>query len=210
MMVERRRFTRITPKGTTRLHIANTTRRARLVDLGQGGMLVALKSPLAAELLARDLEIEMRFDDPLAEWVWTRGSITRIEGDSAAIALVDAPVVLTGLIALMAAAATVRTVVVIDRDRRRRARIASELGMLGCTVVETATPLEMIVRLGEASFEPDLVVIADSTTVGPELWAFVAKYHPHAAIVSSNPGDDGNERAAAARWLTSVVSPLSS
>jgi hypothetical protein len=87
---------------------------------------------------------------------------------------------------------------------------------VGCSVIEAATSLEAIVHLGEASFEPDVIAVADSIPAASanEMRDFIARDHPHVKLVSITdvidpgisifqltPEDLGGNLAAAIRRL---------
>jgi hypothetical protein len=57
---------------------------------------------------------------------------------------------------------------------------------VGCNVIEAATSLEAIVRLGESSFEPDVIAVADSipAATANEMREFVRRNHPQVKLVS--------------------------
>ncbi len=62
----------------------------------------------------------------------------------------------------------------------------------------------MIVRLGESSFEPDVIAIADShpATAADEMRSFVERYHPNAKLVTI--GDSVLQPDGIAHWLSSA------
>jgi hypothetical protein len=57
---------------------------------------------------------------------------------------------------------------------------------VGCSLIEAATSLEAIVRLGESSFEPDVIAVADSIPMATadQMREFVGRNHPHVKLVS--------------------------
>jgi hypothetical protein len=74
----------------------------------------------------------------------------------------------------------------------------------GCGVIEAATPLEAIVRLGESSFEPDVIAIADShpAAAADEMRDFVERNHPNAKLVTI--GDALLQPDGIVHWLSSA------
>ena len=74
----------------------------------------------------------------------------------------------------------------------------------GCTVSETSTPLEAIVRLGELDFEPDLIAIADSMpgAIADDLRRFVIRDHPRVKLVTI--GAELLHDATNGHWLSSA------
>jgi hypothetical protein len=70
-------------------------------------------------------------------------------------------------------------------------------------VIDVSTPLEAIVRLGEAPFEPDLIAIADSLPgqISDDLREFVEREHPRAKLVTI--GDEVDDPTGLVHWLSS-------
>jgi hypothetical protein len=171
-------------------------------------MLVATKITAPERLLARPVEIEIRLDGMGAQWLRASGRIVRIAAEGIAVAFDGLPAVLLRLIDEMLTASRARlrviSVVLIDVDPQRRAAIATGFRTAGCFVVETSTPLEALVRLGESSFEPDLIAIADSipSTVAGELRTFVEREHSRVKLVTI--GDDAIEPGGVEHWLSSA------
>jgi hypothetical protein len=191
---DRRRHARIAPKGTVTIHALGNAHYARLANIGVGGMYVATDVSLPDRLLGRVVAVELRFDGALAAWQRVTGRITRIDAGGAAFAfgVPTAPALLHMLDALTTAShasARVISVVLIDSDTARRGAIAAGFRAAGCQVVEVATQLEAIVRLGESHFEPDVIAVASTqpVTVADEMCAFVEHYHPSSMLVSIGP-----------------------
>ncbi len=205
---ERRRYTRIAPKGTVILQAAGHSQRGRIANLSEGGMLVATNVTAPDRMLARTVEIEIRLDGMHAQWLHASGRIVRISTDGVAVTFDTLPTALLRVIDEMSTASRARlrviSVILIDADPQRRAAMADGFRSTGCFVVETSTPLEALVRLGESSFEPDLIAVADSipSTVASELRTFVEREHPRAKLVTI--GDDVVEPAGIGHWLSSV------
>src|SRR5689334_17825224 len=65
---DRRRYTRIAPKGTVTIHAIGNAHYARLANIGVGGMYVATDVSLPDRLLGRVVGLELRFDGALAAW----------------------------------------------------------------------------------------------------------------------------------------------
>lgn len=206
--IERRRHIRIAPKGSVLLRAGEHVQRGRITNLSQGGLLVKTSVTAPSRLLDRAVEMEIRLDGQLAQWLQASGKITRIAATGIAIAFDTAPVPLVRLIDEMSEVSRTRlrvlSIVLIDADPHRRPVIAEGFRAAGCTVLEISTPLEAIVRLGESSFEPDLIAIADSvpSTVVSELRRFVECDHPRVKLVTI--GDDLVEPAGIAHWLSSA------
>src|SRR5690348_11622344 len=164
---DRRHHARILPKGTVTVHALGNAHHGRLANISAGGMYVATEMSLPARLLGRVVDLELRFDGALAAWQRARGRVCRIHADGAAIVF-DAPTAPTllrmidELTTASHASARVTSVVLIDAVAERRAALATGFRATGCDVVEAATSLEAIVRLGESHFEPDIIAVAES------------------------------------------------
>jgi CheY-like chemotaxis protein len=103
------------------------------------------------------------------------------------------------------ASARVISVVLIDADTARRATIAAGFCAAGYQVVEVATQLEAIVRLGESHFEPDIIAVANTqpVTAADELCAFVEHYHPSSMLVTI--GQELLDPAGFDNWLSDTT-----
>jgi len=78
------------------------------------------------------------------------------------------------------------SVILIDEHTDRRAVIAEAFREVGCDVIEAATSLEAVVRLGECAFEPDLIAVGDSIpdAAAAEMREFIGRNHPHVKLVA--------------------------
>jgi hypothetical protein len=205
---DRRQHTRIAPKGTVSLTSGDHTMRGRIANLSPGGMLVSTAVTAPSKLLARAVEMELRLDGHGAEWMQASGRILRIASDAIAIRFDGVSPLLTSVIEEMSTAsrAHLRTLsaILIDADPPRRSAMAEGFRAAGCRVVETSTPLEAVVRLGESSFEPDLIVIADSAPgdLAEDLRRFVERNHPRAKLVTI--GDGLVEPVGSTYWLSAT------
>jgi hypothetical protein len=188
-MNERRKHTRIELKGTAIVLAPEHAVRARLVNLSEGGFLATTLVTPPARLLGRSVDIELRLDDPLSQWNRLQGTIMRIGNGSIALAL-DATPALVRLVDGMTAASRARerviSIILIDEDDTRRQLLAEGFRTVGCSLIEAATSLEAIVRLGESSFEPDVIAVADSipAATANEMREFVGRNHPRVKLVS--------------------------
>ena len=204
---ERRKHVRIAPKGTVILETSGHSQRGRIANLSEGGMLVATQVTPPGPLLGRNVSFDLRLDGQLADWLRGSGRIIRITGAGTAISFHSLPPTLIRMIDDMSrnSRASLRTlsVMLIDADNERRILMALAFRDAGCRVIEGATSLEAIVRLGESAFEPDLIAIGDSVqpAVAAELRQFVEREHPDAKLVTI--GDDVVEPAGIAHWLSS-------
>jgi len=201
---ERRRHIRIAPKGTVVLNALGTAHRARISNLGEGGIYLLTTTTLPERYLARIADIEIRLDGQEQQWLRATGRVLRIDPEGVAIVFDAIPAMLRRLIDEMATASRARSrvisVVLVDANVPRRTSIADGFRTAGCIVLEATTPLEAIVRLGESHFEPDAIAIADSTSA-EELRDFVAHAHPLAQLVTI--GDESINPNRVVDWLSS-------
>jgi hypothetical protein len=207
---DRRRHVRIEPKGTVTIHSLGNAHRGRVVNIGVGGVYIASDIRLPDRLLGRVVDLELRFDGALAAWQRLTGQISRISASGAAIVFTPptAPallLVLDSLTTASHASARVMSVVLIDAQAKRRAAIATGFRSAGCEVLEVATHLEAIVRLGESHFEPDIIAIANTQPVSAadEMRAFVEHYHPSSMLVTIGP--ELLDPAGLANWLSEAT-----
>ena len=72
-----------------------------------------------------------------------------------------------------------------------------------CEVVEVATQLDAIVRLGGSHFEPDIIAVANSQPAAPadEMRTFIRRDHPGSLLVTIGP--ELLDPAGLANWLSS-------
>ena len=205
---ERRRHARICPKGTSLLRVDSYALHGRIANLGEGGMLVITDVDAPERLLGRLADVEVRLDGGFAQWLQATGRIVRIAGGGVAIAFDTLSGELRGMIDELTTASRARirvlSVVLIDADAQRRSAMTAGFRATGCAVIEAATPLEAIVRLGESSFEPDVIAIADShpAAAADEMRAFVERNHPNAKLVTI--GDALLQPDGIAHWLSSA------
>ena len=204
---ERRSHPRICPKGTSLLRVDDHALRGRIANLGEGGMLVIPDVDAPERLLGRLADAEVRLDGGSAQWLQATGRIARIADGGVAIAFDTLSGELRAMIDELTTASRARirvlSVVLIDADAERRSAMTAGFRATGCGVIEAATPLEAIVRLGESSFEPDVIAIADSepSAAADEMRGFVGRYHPGAKLVTI--GDSALQPDGIAHWLSS-------
>lgn len=210
-VLERRRHARVVAKGAVHLRADDYAQRGRIADLGEGGVFVLTSACVPARLVRRAVELEIRIDSGHAEWEHAMGEIVRIRAHGIAIAFDAPPPALRRMIDQLAtaarASARVMSVVLIDAEGDRRSAMAAGFRAAGCSVIEAATPLEAIVSLGETTFEPDVIAVADSqTSEAAEMRAFVEREHPGAKLVTI--GDELFAPDGIAHWLSSSTSYL--
>lgn len=204
---ERRRHARICPKGTSLLRVGSDALHGRIANLGEGGMLVITDVDVPERLLGHLADVEVRLDGGYAQWLQATGQVVRIAIRGIAIAFDTLSDELRGMIDELCTASRARSrvlqVVLIDADARRRSAMTAGFRATGCGVIAAATPLEAIVRLGESSFEPDVIAIADShpTAAADQMRGFVERYHPKAKLVAI--GDALLQPDGIAHWLSS-------
>ncbi len=207
---ERRRHARIIAKGAVTLHTAGPALHGRIANVGLGGMFVQTV-PRVLGLLRRPVDLEMRLDVGHAEWLPATGEIVRIDEHGVAIAFDTPPAALLRMLDQLGtaarASARVLSVILIDAGDARRSAMAAGFRAAGCNVIEAATPLEAIVRLGETMFEPDVIAVAESqTSAAAEMRAFIEREHPATKLVTI--GDELFAPDGIAHWLSSTASYL--
>lgn len=181
------------------------THQGRLVDLGHRGLRVALRGAADEALAGAMVEIQLRLDQRDARWLLLSGRVVSVAGPLVAIEIDAAPAdfdaAVDGALTASLQHDRVLSVLLVDADVERRGRIAAGFGKLGA-VLAVGTPLEAIHRLGASSFEPDVIVIADSLPAGTadELRAFVAREHPHATLI--RVGESVQGPSADTIWLS--------
>lgn len=208
MPPERRRTTRFSPKGTARFRGDHTLQPGRITNLSRGGLQVATTRLASQDLLGRVVELELRLDGIHDEWLPIAGRVCRIDAAAVALEIVTAPATFGQLVddRVMASHCHVQilSVVLVDATESRRAAVAEAFRVVGCAVVDASSALEAIVRLGEARFEPDLIVIADSvpSATADDLRRFVEREHPAARLVTV--GDELVKPTGILQWLSSA------
>lgn len=207
-ILERRKCARIVLKGTAILLGGELAQRGRVANIGEGGMLLTTAVSAPARMLGRQVDMEVRLDGQNAQWIRVSGRIVRIGAERLAVTFDSLPAMMLRMIDEMTAESRNRrrvlSVVLVDDDLPRRALIAEGFRAVGCGTVEASTPLEAIVRLGESSFEPDLIAVANSTPAehSETLRDFVDREHPHVKLVTIS--NDALEPAGIAHWLSSM------
>jgi hypothetical protein len=205
---ERRRHARMCPKGTSLLRVDGYALHGRIANLGEGGMLVIPDVDAPERLLGRLADVEVRLDGGFARWLQATGRIARISDGGVAVAFDTLSSELRGALDELTTASRARnrvlSVVLIDAETERRSAMTAGFRATGCGVIDVATPLEAIVRLGESSFEPDVIAIADSypAAAADEMRGFVERNHPNAKLVTI--GDALLQPDGIAHWLSSA------
>lgn len=201
-----RQHLRSTPKGTVVVHGLGDARHGRIAELDAHGLTIL--ADVRSESLGCPVDVEIRLDAGGAEWLHARGRIAHVDDDGFAVTF-DTPSpellqMIDNITMASRASARVLSVILIDADAPRRSAMAAGFRATGCAVVEAATPLEAIVRLGESSFEPDVIAVADSqpAKAAADMRAFVEREHPHAKLVTI--GDELLAPDGIANWLSSA------
>lgn len=206
--LERRRHARILLKGTAIVLVAEHAVRCRIANLSEGGFLGSTLVTAPARLLGRTADIELRLDDPEAKWMRVEARIARITAEHIALTFSQPRPALIRLVESMITASRVRhrrlVVVLIDTTADARHRMAEAFREVGCEVIEAASALEAVVRLGELAFEPDLIAVGESVPAAAalELRDFVRRDHASVKLVSLT---DSEQVIDAAEWLLSTV-----
>lgn len=182
--------------------------RGRVADLSLGGLSATTVTTVPERLLASAVEIELRFDGSERAWCELGGRLLRSGATSLAVAFDRVPAGFAQTLEEMHDALhgrrRVLSIVLVDAEDARRTTLADGFRRACCNVIDTATPLEAIVRLGESHFEPDVIAIADSSpaAISDELRRFVGREHPRARILTighETIGPDG-----LVPWLSSA------
>lgn len=182
--------------------------RGRIADLSVGGLSATTRVTAPERLLGARVEIDLRLDGRDHGWLELRGRMQRIGANSLAVSFDNVPPDLVRTIEELRTSSydrrRVLSIVLVDADPERRAALASGFRASHCAVIDAATPLEAIVRLGESHFEPDVIAIADSSpaAVADELRRFVDSEHPHARVLTI--GHELVGPGGTARWLSSA------
>ncbi|HEY0255771.1 MAG TPA: hypothetical protein VGC41_29790 [Kofleriaceae bacterium] len=206
---ERRHHTRVIAKGAVTFRVKHHELRGRVANLGEGGVWVLTGDPVSSEHLHAEVELEIRLDGVHDEWLRGFGAIVRIGALGVAISFATPSANLLHMIARMSSAARasarVMSVVLIDSGVERRSAMAAGFRAAGCNVIEAGTQLEAIVRLGEISFEPDVIAVADSqSSSADEMRTFIQREHPSVKLVTI--GDELFAPDGIAHWLSSTAS----
>ena len=197
---------RIAAKGTLIFRAGRHEQSCRLANLSESGAYVLTNVTAPDRMLGRNVALQLRLDAASAEWLRATGRIIREDPDGVAIAfdLLAAPLlrIIDALTTASIARARVLVVVLIDAEPQRRDAMATGFRAAGCSVIAAASPLEAIVRLGESSFEPDVIAVADSQSDDAEqMRAFVEREHPGATLIRI--GDELLRPEGLANWLSS-------
>lgn len=208
---ERRRHSRIVLKGTAIVLVGEHAVRCRIGNLSEGGFLGSTLITAPARLLGRTADIELRLDDPEARWIRLEARIVRITAERIAVAFSQPRPALIRLVEAMTTASRVRhrrlVVFLIDPSSEQRQRMATAFAEVGCEVIEAASSLEAVVRLGELAFEPDLIAVGESVPAAAalELRDFVRRDHAGVKLVSLT---DSEQLLDATDWLLSTAPGL--
>lgn len=206
--VERRSDVRITPKGAVIVRADTYIIRGRVENLSGHGLLARTRITAPERLLGAKAVVALRLDGGGASWLELSGKVLRIGSGSLAIGLEIVPAGFTAIIdeAVSRSHGHDRAVavVLVDPVLARRRAMADGFRAAGCVVVEASTPLEAIVRLGGAHFEPDLIAVAESipASISDELRGFVDAEHPQAMLVSI--GDTAGAPTQVGHWLSAA------
>jgi CheY-like chemotaxis protein len=207
-IVERRKFARVTLKGSVVVYSGEHIQHGRVFNLSEGGLFATTAVTAPLRMLRRNLDLSLRLDAAASEWISAKGQIVRIAAERFAIAFDTAPIALARLVQGMLQDANSRdrvlSVILVDDQTGRRDLIAEAFRSVGCTVIATTTPLEAIVRLGECKFEPDVIAVADSLAAedATHMRQFVELNHRSSKLVSIT--DDLTAPDGMLHWLSSA------
>jgi hypothetical protein len=185
---ERRRCFRVAARGSVVVHGA-VVARGRVIDLSAEGVRIGLPATAG---FARDalVAVDLHLDGAAATWLPLHGWVVRVDdGRELAVRFDVVPTdfedVVQDEILADVESERVAHVLLVDPDPARRKPIADELRRNGCDVVELATPLDVIGRLGESRTHAWLVAIADSMPerVAEELREYLAGTRSRAELI---------------------------
>ncbi|HEY5928543.1 MAG TPA: PilZ domain-containing protein [Kofleriaceae bacterium] len=205
---DRRKFVRISPKGTTVVNADSYIIRGRITNLSRGGVCMHTRNTAPERLLGSKVTVELRLDGQNASWQHLQARVLRIGANSLSLQLDDVPASFAAVIDATVSASHNKdrrlSIVLVDATVERRQAMAEAFRSAGCTVVDVVTPLEAIVRLGELHFEPDVIAIADSLpeAISADLRRFVDDAHPGTKLVTI--GDTINAPDGLMHWLSSA------
>jgi hypothetical protein len=209
---ERRSSIRISPKGSVILSVGPHQHHARISNISRHGMLALTAMPIASDAADRPIDVQLRLDNASAEWLRLRGRVTRVDDCAVAISFTTVPDEFANLMIDSSRAShghrRVLSLVLVDATASRRLAMAEAFRSAGCAVIDVATSLEAIVRLGEARFEPDVIAIADSlpAATADEMRQFVEAGHPNAKLVTI--GDATTDPGGLPHWLSAMPDDL--
>jgi hypothetical protein len=188
---EHRRAMRVRSKGAIRVHHHDTLIRGRVVDLAVGGVRVRAEGtipPCAGE----PVTVELTLDPCPALAFSLLGHVLRptVETRTFVVQFAEVPPEFEDCVNEELLASVDHELrpymILVDAARSRRERIAGAFRDAGCHVTDVSTPLEAIVHLGRARFEPVVIAIADTLpeSVAEELREFLCDDHPEAHMVA--------------------------
>ena len=187
---ERRADIRSTPKGAVIVNADTYIIRGRVANLSRHGLLARTLITAPDRLLGATVQLALRLDGDDASWLPLGARVLRIGSRSLALQLDVVPSSFAQIIDQVMTRSRGNdqavTVLVVDGVVGRRGAMAEGFRAAGCVVIKASTPLEAIVRLGGAHFEPDLIAIADSVPalIADDLRHFIAAEHPRAMLVT--------------------------
>jgi CheY-like chemotaxis protein len=190
---ERRRWFRVSARGSVVLHAASVA-RGRVIDLSSGGMRVGL---MGTNGFRSDdaVDLDVHLDGVAATWVPLHGTVVRVDhGREIAVRFDAVPAdfedAVEDEILADVESERVAQVLLVDPDATRRRPLAEALRRNGCHVVELATPLEVIQRIGESHTHAWLIAIAETfpETVAEELRSYLAGTKTRAELIVVGAG----------------------
>jgi len=178
----RRRHYRAKVSGRAVVHARDGAVRCEIDNLSLGGVLLRPVSEAAHLAEGITVAVELQVDG--AGWVVQNGQVTRCAERGVVVAFGDVSPELEDLIEdeVLAAVEAERSprVVIVDRSRTRRRRVAAALHEVGCCPLEASTPLEAIELIEQSRTHVAAAAVAGELTQtgGDELVHFLAESHP--------------------------------
>jgi len=199
----RRRHYRAKVSGRAVIHGRDGAVRCEIDNLSLGGVMLRPVEEADTDLPEGcAVAVELQVDG--ASWLVQQGSVKRRAERGVVIAFGEVSPELEDLIEdeVLAAVEAERSprVVVVDRSRVRRRRVARALHEVGCCPLEASTPLEAIELIEQSRTHVAAAAVAEALTQtgGQELVHFLAETHPGLKIALITDGsqcdaDDSGE-----------------
>jgi len=196
----RRRHYRAKVSGRAVIHVRDGAVRCEIDNLSLGGVMLRPVDEAGTDLAeGSTVAVELQVDG--ASWLVQQGSVQRRASNPqrVVIAFGEVSPELEDLIEdeVLAAVEAERAprVVVVDRSRVRRRRVARALHQVGCCPLEASTPLEAIELIEQSRTHVAAAAVAEALTqtAGQELVHFLAETHPGLKIALITDGNSGTD-----------------
>jgi CheY-like chemotaxis protein len=160
----------------------------RLISVSKGAIEATTELGFVErDVLGTTIDFEVRLDGADGVWLSGRGLVTNTHADTHRLVIATPdpiPELLVHIARSLVALRGSPEVMVVDRDRPRRARTAAAFRHEQCTVFEATTALEALDHLDRAE-DPTLIEVAPTTPagVGDELRDYLELAHPESRQV---------------------------